>query len=145
MPLKQGQPPPPPPAGDEEEECVSNKEVHAMMKAMTELFTKNQQSTDTTLERVEHSIAGIIDRVDTLETGLPPMDQYKLPDETHEDNYDEEEVQDDGSTAMTNRCTKSFHVLHVNQIGKVWEVTLIVALINSMLVVMMILLLKLSL
>jgi hypothetical protein len=95
MPLKQGQPPPPPPAGDEEEECVSNKEVHAMMKAMTELFTKNQQSTDTTLERVEHSIAGIIDRVDTLETGLPPMDQYKLPDETHEDNYDEEEVQDE--------------------------------------------------
>jgi hypothetical protein len=51
----------------------------------------------------------------------------------------------DGSTAMTNMCTKSFHVLHVNQIGKVWEVTLIVALINSMLVVMMILLLKLSL
>jgi hypothetical protein len=50
MPPKQGQqPPPPPPAGDEEE-CVSNKEVRTMMKAMTELFTKNQQSTDMTLE-----------------------------------------------------------------------------------------------
>jgi hypothetical protein len=27
--------------GDEEEECVSNKEVHAMIKTLTELFTKN--------------------------------------------------------------------------------------------------------
>jgi hypothetical protein len=45
MTLKQGkQPPPPLPpplAGDEEEECVSNIEVRTMMKAMTELFTKN--------------------------------------------------------------------------------------------------------
>jgi hypothetical protein len=41
MPPKQGQQPPPPlppqPAGDEEDECVSNKEVRAMMKAMIEL------------------------------------------------------------------------------------------------------------
>jgi hypothetical protein len=94
MPPKQGQPPPPP-AGDEEEERVSNKEVRAMMKAMTELFMKNQQSTNTTIERVERSIAGIIDRVDALETGLPLTDQDKLPDETHEDNYDEEEEVDD--------------------------------------------------
>jgi hypothetical protein len=50
MPPKQGQPPPP--MGDKEEECVSNKEVDTMMKAMTHLFTKNQQSTDTTLEQV---------------------------------------------------------------------------------------------
>jgi hypothetical protein len=52
MPPKQVQAPPPPPEGDEEEEHVSNKEVRAMMKALTELFMKNQQSTDTTLERV---------------------------------------------------------------------------------------------
>jgi hypothetical protein len=51
----------------------------------------------------------------------------------------------DGRTAMTSRCTKSFHAIHVDQIGKVWEATLIVALINSMHAVMMILLLKLSL
>jgi hypothetical protein len=50
-----------------------------------------------------------------------------------------------GSTAMTNRSTKSFHALRVDQIGKVWEATLIVALINSTLAVMTILLLKLSL
>jgi hypothetical protein len=49
------------------------------------------------------------------------------------------------STVTTNMLTKSFHVLCIDQIGKVWEVTLIVALINNMLMVMMILLLKLSL
>jgi hypothetical protein len=95
MPPKQGQPPPPPPVGDEEEECVSNKEVCAMMKVMTKLFTKNQQSTDTTLEWVERSIAGIIDWVDALETRLPPTDQAKLLDETREDDYDEEEEVED--------------------------------------------------
>jgi hypothetical protein len=46
---------------------------------------------------------------------------------------------------MTSRCTKSFHTIHVDQISKVWEATLIVALINSMHTVMMILFLKLSL
>jgi hypothetical protein len=45
---------------------------------------------------VERSIAGIIDRVDTLEIGLSPTDQDKHPDKTHEDNYDdEEEVEDE--------------------------------------------------
>jgi hypothetical protein len=84
------------PTGDELEECISSKEVRAMMKAMTELFMKNQQSTDTTLEWVECSIAEIIDRVDALETRLPPMNQNKLPDKTREDDYDEvEEVEDE--------------------------------------------------
>jgi hypothetical protein len=98
MPPKQVQPPPPPPAGDKEEECVSHKEGHAMMKALTKLFTKNQQSTDTTLERVERSIARIFDHVDALETGLPWTDQDKLPDDTHEDDHDhddKEEVDDE--------------------------------------------------
>jgi hypothetical protein len=65
------------------------------MKAMSELFTKDQQSTDTTFEWVECSIAGIIDRVDTLETGLPLTDQDKLPDDTREDDHDEEEEVED--------------------------------------------------
>jgi hypothetical protein len=33
--------------GDPNEDCVSNKELHDMMKAMTELLTKNQVSTTT--------------------------------------------------------------------------------------------------
>jgi hypothetical protein len=92
-------PPPPPPARDDEEECVSNKEVRVMMKAMTNLFTNNQQCTDMTLEQVECSMAGIIDRVEALETALLTMDQDKLHDDTHEDDHDEEDevegVEDD--------------------------------------------------
>jgi hypothetical protein len=96
MPPKQVHPPPPPPpAGDKEEECISNKDVHTMIKALTELFTKNQQSTDTTLEQVERSMAEIIDRVDALEIGLPQIDQDKLLDDTHEDDHNDVEEVDD--------------------------------------------------
>jgi hypothetical protein len=41
---------------------------------------------------VERSTTSVIDWVVTLETGLPPIDQDKLPDETHENNYEEEVV-----------------------------------------------------
>jgi hypothetical protein len=44
---------------------------------------------------VERSIARITDRVDALETGLPLTEQAKLPDETREDDYDEEEEVED--------------------------------------------------
>jgi hypothetical protein len=85
-----------PPPRDEEEECISNKAVRTLMKAMFELFTKNQQSTDMTLEQVECSIARIIHRVEALETGVPTMDQDKLPDCTLEEDHDkEDEVEDD--------------------------------------------------
>jgi hypothetical protein len=48
----------------------------------------------------------------------------------------------DGHTVMTIKCTKSFHAIHIDQIGKVREATLIVAQINSTHTVMMILLQK---
>jgi hypothetical protein len=66
-----------------------------MIKALIELFTKNQQSIDTTLERVECSMAGITDRVDALEIGLPQIDQDKLPDDTREDDHNDAEVDDE--------------------------------------------------
>jgi hypothetical protein len=66
-----------------------------MMKALTELFMKNQQSTDTILERVECSMTIIIDRINTLETGLRQIDHDKLPDDTHEEDHDHEEEVDD--------------------------------------------------
>jgi hypothetical protein len=88
-------PPPPPPVGDEEEECISNNEVRAMIKALIKLFTKKQQDIDTTLEWVEHSMAGIIDRIDALEIGLPQIYQDKLPDDTREDDHDDIEEVDD--------------------------------------------------
>jgi hypothetical protein len=114
-----------------------------------------------TLERVECSIAVIIDQVEALETGLPATDQDKLSDDkvrmtmtrrrrwkrwrTMSPSTLHHVHHHNGRTALTSRCTKSFHALRVNQIAKVWEPTLIVALINSTLTVMMILLLKLSL
>jgi hypothetical protein len=125
-----------------------------MMKVMTERFTKNRQSTDTTLEWVECSIARIIDRVDALELQchqqikrsilmtLMRMSMMRRMTRSPSTLHIHHHV---GSTVMTSRATKSFHTLHVDQMGKVWEVTLIVALINSMLAVMIILLLKLSL
>jgi hypothetical protein len=36
------------PTGDPDEDCVSNKELRDLMKAMTELLTKNQVFTTTT-------------------------------------------------------------------------------------------------
>jgi hypothetical protein len=44
-----------------------------------------------TLERMECSIAGIIDRVEVLEIGALAIDQDKLPGDTHEDGHDEED------------------------------------------------------
>jgi hypothetical protein len=70
------------------------------MKAMTELFMKNQQSTDTTLERVVRSIATVIDRVDALETRLPPVDQEKLDEETREDDYNDEKEDEEDDKAI---------------------------------------------
>jgi hypothetical protein len=66
-----------------------------MIKALTELFTKKQQSTDTTLEQVEHYMAGIIHRVDSLEIRLTQIDQDKLPDDTREDDRDDAEEVDE--------------------------------------------------
>jgi hypothetical protein len=36
-------------------------------------------------------MAGIIDHIDALKTGLPRTDQDKLPDDTREDDHDNEE------------------------------------------------------
>jgi G3E family GTPase len=62
------------------------------------VFTKNQQSTDMTLERMECSIAGIIDRAEVLKTRVSTTDQDKLLNDTHVDDHDKvdkmEEVDD---------------------------------------------------
>jgi hypothetical protein len=44
-----------------------------------------------TLERVECSIARIIDQVEALETGVPTMDQDKVSNDTHDDDHDKED------------------------------------------------------
>jgi hypothetical protein len=44
---------------------------------------------------VECSIAGIIDQVEALETGLLAIDQDKLPDDTRGDDHEEDRLGDD--------------------------------------------------
>jgi hypothetical protein len=70
-----------PPQQDPEEEddaLVTSKQFKEMMHMMesltasvNEMFQKSQASTDTTLERVQHGIAAMADRVQALETRLP--------------------------------------------------------------------------
>ena len=55
----------------EDTECVNYKELRDMLTAMTEFFSKNQASTDTTLERVQRGMADVVDRVQALEARLP--------------------------------------------------------------------------
>jgi hypothetical protein len=78
----------------DEEECVSYKELQDMMKSMTELFTKNKKSTDTSLARVECSVADVIDQVDALEARLPLPDNAKPVEEIPEDCDEQEEPLD---------------------------------------------------
>jgi len=61
-------------AGDPDDtECVNYKELRDMLTAMTDLFSKNQESTNTTLERVQRGMADVVDRVEALEARLPAV------------------------------------------------------------------------
>jgi hypothetical protein len=70
MPPKQRPLAPPPPQSEDEDDYISYKELKDMMQSMIELFTKNQRSTDTTLEWVQPVIADVVGRVDALEARL---------------------------------------------------------------------------
>jgi arginine decarboxylase-like protein len=70
-----------PPQQDPEEEddaLVTSKQFKEMMHmmesltaSMNEMFHKSQASTETTLERMQHGITAMADRVQALETRLP--------------------------------------------------------------------------
>jgi hypothetical protein len=55
--------------GDPDEYCVTYKELRDMMKAMTELFTKNQASTTTTSpSRISYCILPFIPSYDGFDS-----------------------------------------------------------------------------
>ena len=59
-------------SGDPDDtECVNYKGLRDMLTTMTDLFSKNQTSTDTTLEWVQRGIADVVGRVEALEARLP--------------------------------------------------------------------------
>jgi hypothetical protein len=77
-------------SGDPDEECVSYKEIHGMMKAMIDLFTKNQASSTTT----SPSITSIY-----ILPSLPSYDGSR-------DDYDDWELAMDKRFAQCRMCDK---------------------------------------
>src|SRR5207237_6681073 len=53
-----------------DEECVSQLELRDMLRAMTEAFSKYQDATALSFERVDRRVSGLVDRMDTMETRL---------------------------------------------------------------------------
>ena len=54
-----------------DEECVSRLELRDMMRAMTEAFSKYQDVTALSFERLDRRVSGLVDRMDTMEARLP--------------------------------------------------------------------------
>src|SRR5437762_13608166 len=54
-----------------DEECVSKLELRDMMRAMTEAFSKYQDASALSFERLDRRVSGLVDRMDTMETRLP--------------------------------------------------------------------------
>src|SRR5207253_7506369 len=54
-----------------DEEYVSQLELRDMLRAMTEAFSKYQDATALSFERLDRRVSGLVDRMDTMETRLP--------------------------------------------------------------------------
>ena len=54
-----------------DEECVSRLELRDMMRAMTEAFSKYQDVTALSFERLDRRVSELVDRMDMMETRLP--------------------------------------------------------------------------
>ena len=57
-----------------EDECVTQTELRAFMRNITDTMTLNNNRTARQLEGIERRISGIVDRLEALETRLPPAD-----------------------------------------------------------------------
>ena len=76
--------------GDSDEECVSFKEIHDMMNAMIDLFTKNQASSTTTSPSTTSNYV------------LPSLSSY----DGSRDDYDDWELAMDKRFAQCRMCDK---------------------------------------
>src|SRR5438128_6543871 len=91
-----------------------------MLRAMTEAFSKYQDATALSFERLDRRVSGLVDRMDTMETRLPQATATGAQVSTAAD--DDDEV--DAAFADTERCDDASIV-----IDKVWEVIIDVDLI----------------
>jgi hypothetical protein len=60
-----------PPAADEDADYVTQVELHAFMKNITEAINANHGRYAATLEGVERKISGIVDQLESLEIHIP--------------------------------------------------------------------------
>src|SRR5213076_1134142 len=72
-----------------DEECVSQLELHDMLRAMTEAFSKYQDATALSFERLDRRVSGLVDRMDTMETRLPQATATGAQVSTAADDDDE--------------------------------------------------------
>ena len=71
------------------EECVSKLELRDMMRAMTEAFSKYQDASALSFERLDRRVSGLVDRMDTMETRLPQATATGAQVSTAADDDDE--------------------------------------------------------
>src|SRR5438034_10757799 len=71
-----------------DEECVSKLELRDMMRAMTEAFSKYQDASALSFERLDRRVSGLVDRMDTMETRLPQATATGAQASTAADNDD---------------------------------------------------------
>ena len=72
-----------------DEECVSQLELRDMLRAMTEAFSKYQDATALSFERLDRRVSGLVDRMDTMETRLPQATATGAQVSTTADDDDE--------------------------------------------------------
>jgi hypothetical protein len=117
-----------------------NETFNKTTTSINEMLHKSQASTETTLERMQHAIVAMADRVQALETRLPiaATDPNATAADTHATVIHSLKIQ--GLTMMS---TPSFLILlHANvdpSTDKVWEVIKIITT-NTMFATMIILL-----
>jgi hypothetical protein len=64
-----------PPATDEDADCVTQVELRALMKNITEAINVNHDHCVVTLEGIERKISSVVDRLEALEIHIPPAVQ----------------------------------------------------------------------
>jgi hypothetical protein len=91
-----------PPAADEDADCVTQVELCAFTKNITEAINVNHDRYAATLEAIEWKISGVVDRLEALEIHMPPA--------VHELNDNEQDKR-------ARRDEELWHRLHYNRQG----------------------------
>jgi hypothetical protein len=81
-----------PPAADEDADCVTQVELRAFMKNITEVINVNHDRYAATLKGIERKISGVVDQLEALEIRIPPAVQELNGNEQDERATRDEEL-----------------------------------------------------